>query len=77
MSNNREDYSEYLWFDTLPSISKDETISLITCYCYENIAVWLKDREKLEQLFTLIKMIPEYICRGDPKIEKNFKVTQS
>ena len=55
----------------------------MTCYCYEILLFCLKDREKLEKLFTLIKMIPEssengeYICRGDEKIEKIFKLVNN
>ena len=83
MFNNLNDFSEHLWFDTLRKISNEQKISFDDLLLLRNISVLLKDREKLEKLFTLIKMIPEsseneeYICRGDEKIEKIFKLVDN
>ena len=49
MFNNLKDYSVHLWFETLKIINNKETISFDNLLLLRNIAVWLKDKEKLEQ----------------------------
>ena len=73
MFNNLKDFSEHIWFDTLRKISKERIITIDNMLLLRNIAVHLKDKEKLKELFEIIKML--YISiNGDEKIEKMLKL---
>ena len=51
MFNNLKDYSVHLWFETLKIINNKETISFDNLLLLRNIAVWLKDKEKIDCSF--------------------------
>ena len=55
--NNLEEYSEHLWFNSLRKITEKKIITIENMLLLRNIAIELKDKEKLKQLLNLCKMI--------------------